>query len=219
MVRISSLIPELLLAGFTVILIALSLTMHGGSIKVYVSNVTAFSTEPLRQCNAMGFTVWNNSTVTVTVGFQLIWNPGQISMLNAVVTLKPHSHEYVVATIPQGQDIPIGTYFIVRPIIINNTETALNLWGKPAVGICNITNPVVGDPYMNVTFYSFGYGTYVPLDWYIYANYSLGFNIVVNATGTYITTGRSTVLEIYQSAATAYTQLPYSTMVAWFPSQ
>ncbi len=149
-------------------------------------------------CNEVVIDVVNNGDTAVRPSALVVWNTGQISYwLEGNTAIPPHTTAVLVGYAPPGQVIPNQNYASVRVIDLNNP---FHVWSSPAWLVCNISQPPVLDPFMNVTNYDTSYSIKYPYGW-VPILYGVNIETEVNASGFYVWTGNNTILILGQDVA------------------
>ena len=149
-------------------------------------------------CNEVVVKVVNNGNTTVRPGVLVVWNTGQISYwVTSNESIPPHTTAVLVGYAPSGQVIPNQNYASVRVVNLNNPFHA---WSNPVWVVCNISQPPVLDPFMNVTDYDVSYSIEYPYGW-VPILYGVNIETIVNTTGFYAWVGNHTLLILAQGVA------------------
>jgi hypothetical protein len=185
-----------LLVLFTVLPL-LTRTSVDSNIELIGVNLT--ETNPwVGGCNEVVVKVTNNGDTAVRPGVLVVWNPGQISYwATSNESIPPHTTAVLVGYAPPGQVIPNQNYASVRVIDRNNP---FHVWSSPVWTVCNISQPPVLDPFMNVTHYVTSYSIEYPYGW-VPILYGTNIETIVNTTGFYAWVGNNTLLILEQGVA------------------
>jgi hypothetical protein len=149
-------------------------------------------------CNEVVVKVMNNGDTAVRPGILVVWNTGQISYwATSNEPIPPHSTAVLVGYAPPGQVVPNQNYASVRVI---DLDDPFHAWSSPVWTVCNVTQPPVLDPFMNVTSYDVSYSIEYPFGW-VPILYGTNIETIVNTTGFYAWVGNNTLLILAQSVA------------------
>jgi hypothetical protein len=167
------------------------------SIEVISVNLT--ETNPwVGGCNEVVADVVNNGNTPVRLGVLVVWNTGQISYwVTSNESIPPYTTAVLVGFAPPGQVVPNQNYASIRVIDLDNL---FHVWSNPVWTVCNITQPPVLDPFMNVTNYDTSYSIEYPYGW-VPVLYGVNIETEVNASGFYVWTGNKTIFILEQGVA------------------